>query len=42
MLDFCLLNRELFVLFCKQCFMKLKTESKADNVFADLVCGSGD
>ncbi len=38
--------RELCVVFCKKCFMKLKTELKAENWelvygFADLVCGSG-
>ncbi len=28
---FCVIHRELCVVFCKTCFMKLKTESKADN-----------
>ncbi len=27
----CVLHRELCVVFCKKCFMKLKTESKAKN-----------
>ncbi len=29
--DLCVLHRELCVVFCTKCFMKLKTESKSEN-----------